>query len=102
MAGLDDMDVQYFGVGCTYSEAMKLILVYHDGIRSGFAGLSWEPIESVGATADKVGVALIPQQDALCQVVAGLRAKCNHVVVSFHWGLNMSVTLCLYVEGLHR
>jgi hypothetical protein len=92
------MDVQHFGAGFTYSEAMKPILVCHKGIRFGFVGFSWEPIESVGATISKAGVALIPQEGELCQVVAGLREQCDHVVVSFHWGYEYE----RYPLPLHR
>lgn len=95
---LDDMDVKYFGAGGTRSEAMKPMLVCHDGIRFGFLGFSWKPIESVGATPNKAGVALIPQEDELCQAVTCLREKCDHVVVSFHWGYEYE----RYPLPLHR
>lgn len=92
------MDVQHFGAGFTYSEAMKPILVCHKGIRFGFLSFSWKPIESVGATPNKAGVALIPQADELCQAVTCLREKCDHVVVSFHWGYEYE----RYPLPLHR
>lgn len=59
MAILDDMDVTYCGAGGMHLEAMKPMLVCHGGIRFGFLGFSWEPIESVSATPNKAGVALI-------------------------------------------
>ncbi len=86
MAMLDDMNVEYFGAGSACSKAMEPILVSSGDIRLGFIGFSWKPIESVGATCDEAGVALIPPTDELCRVIADLHEDCDHVVVSFHWG----------------
>ena len=98
METLDDIRVQYFGAGRTYSEAMKPVLVSMNGVRLGLIGFSWKPIESVGATQAKAGVALIPPENKLCDAVADLRRDCDHVVVSFHWGYEYE----RYPLPLHR
>jgi len=61
-------------------------------------GFSWRPIESIGATSTRSGVALIPELRELCDQIRRARHVSTHVVVSFHWGYEYE----RYPLPLHR
>ena len=83
---LNEMNIPYFGAGQNIEEALRPFIIETEGISFAFVGVvdkSTGPFRFAGHNTS--GVAPL-DSDKICSIIAELRQKVNHVVISPHWG----------------
>jgi poly-gamma-glutamate synthesis protein (capsule biosynthesis protein) len=88
-AALDASAISYVGAGADYAGACAPLVVEAGGQRVGFLAYSSIVPPQSRASADSPGINYLPAEfrPTLNKAVADLRARCDLVVVGFHWGV---------------
>jgi len=83
---LNELEIAYFGAGNNLDQAEAPAILEKQGIRIAFLGaVEHSTGVSDPAEPDKPGMALF-NMAGLTEQIAQLRSRCNHVIVSLHWG----------------
>jgi poly-gamma-glutamate synthesis protein (capsule biosynthesis protein) len=88
-SALDAAGIAHVGAGADYAAATAPVLVTAKGLRVGFLAYCMVIPPNSAAGRDRPGLGYLPAgyAAALKATIAGLRERCDLVVVGYHWGI---------------
>lgn len=89
---LDDSGIAWAGAGADRAAAWRPAIIERGGARIAFLGFSEITPGNFAATDERAGTAYTQEIDAVLEAIEAAHADADYVIVSFHWGTELSYT----------
>lgn len=95
ISALDQYGIAHVGAGETLSKAREAVILTKNGLKIGFLGYSLTYPEEYWADSEHGGTAFAHEKH-LREDIRALKSRADIIIVSFHWGRELSLDLRPY------